>query len=97
MKILGWFNARFRPPVGQIPCEDLKKLSAAVSVSVGGDRSVAGFSLARASGNPVFDAKVSATMNSIVGQQLPPPPPLYPDILGSTVTPVFSGRGVKCE
>ncbi len=28
MKIIGWFNARFRPPEGQIPCAELRKLTA---------------------------------------------------------------------
>jgi len=32
-----------------------------------------------------------------VGQQLPPPPPLYPDILGSTVHPSFSGANAPCK
>lgn len=92
IKITAWFNARFRPPADQIPCEELKGLSAAVSANVGPDRSVVGFSLSRPSGNPIFDAKVNATMAGTVGQVLPPPPPLYPDILGGTVFPVFSGK-----
>jgi hypothetical protein len=97
-RILGWFNARFRPPVDQVPCEELKKLSSAVAATVGPDRTVTGFSVARASGNAAFDAKVQATMQSIVGQQLPPPPPLYPDLqIGSSVHPTFSGGGVKCD
>ncbi|HEU5073501.1 MAG TPA: TonB C-terminal domain-containing protein [Polyangiaceae bacterium] len=96
-KIHGWFTIRWRPPVGEIPCDELKKLSTAVSVTVGGDRTVAGYSVSRPSGNATFDAKVRATMDSLIGQQLPPPPPLYPDILGATVSPVFSGAGAKCE
>lgn len=97
-KIIAWFNARFRPPVGQVPCEELKKLSASVSASVGGDRTVSGFSVTRPSGNGVFDAKVQATMQGIVGQQLPPPPQNYPDLqVGSAVFPTFSGAGAKCE
>jgi hypothetical protein len=36
-------------------------------------------------------------MDNAVGQELPPPPPLYPDILGSTVTPRFSGANAQCE
>jgi len=97
MKVLGWFNARFKPPVGQIPCEELHKLSAAVSATVSGDGTVTGYSMTRPSGNATFDAKVKATMDAIVGQQLPPPPPLYPDILGSSVQPTFSGKGAKCD
>ncbi len=97
MKVLGWFNSRFKQPVGQIPCEELRKLSASVSASVSTDGTVTGYSMTRPSGNAAFDAKVKATMAGIVGQQLPPPPPLYPGILGSTVQPTFSGRGAKCD
>ncbi|MCC6899646.1 MAG: TonB C-terminal domain-containing protein [Polyangiaceae bacterium] len=97
MKVLGWFNARFKQPVGQIPCDELHKLSAAVSASVSSDGTVTGYSMTRSSGNATFDAKVKSTMDGVVGQQLPPPPPLYPGILGSTVQPTFSGKGAKCE
>ena len=96
-KLVAWFQSRFRLPEGQIPCEELKKLSAGVAANVGGDRSVSGFSITRPSGNDVFDARVKATMESVVGQELPPPPPLYPDLdIGAVVTPVFSGVGTKC-
>src|SRR5688572_24583373 len=96
MKILSWFNARFRPPKDQVPCEVLRSLSAGVSVQVGGDRSVAGFSVTSPSGNAVFDASVQSTMSALVGQILPPPPELYPDILGQSVFPRLSGAGVPC-
>ena len=96
-KLLAWFNSRFRLPEGQVPCEELRKLSASVSASVGGDRSVGGFTITRPSGNDVFDAKVRSTMEGLVGQELPPPPQNYPDLdVGSLVTPVFSGAGAKC-
>lgn len=96
-KILGWFNARFRPPVDQIPCSELKGLAASVSVQVGGDRSVASYTITRPSGNAVFDAKVRSTLDALIGQELPPPPPLYPDILGSAVHPRLSGAGARCD
>jgi hypothetical protein len=92
MKILAWFNARFRQP--EIPCELLKTLSASVAANVGPDRAVTGYSVVRPSGNADFDIKVRSTMDAITGQQLPPPPPLYPDILGQTVSPRFQG---KCD
>jgi hypothetical protein len=95
-KLQAWFSARFSPP-DEIPCEELKNLKAAVTVQVGGGREVAGFSVTRPSGNALFDAKVQSTLQGAVGQELPPPPPLYPDILGGSVRPIFSGRGGKCE
>jgi hypothetical protein len=97
LKIAGWFNARFSPPTDSIPCEVLKGLSAGVSVQVGGNRQITGFSITSPSGNPTFDAKVNSTLSALSGQQLPPPPPLYPDILGSVVFPRLSGSGVQCQ
>src|SRR5690606_680438 len=84
-KILAWFNARFQPPVGQIPCDELKALSAGVAVMVGSDRQITGYTITSPSNNPIFDERVKSTLERIVGEQLPPPPPLYPDILESTV------------
>jgi hypothetical protein len=95
-KVLGWFNARFKQP-SEIPCEELQKLSAAVIANVAPDGTVSGYTITRGSGNATFDAKVKATMDAIVGQQLPPPPPNYPELLGSTVRPTFSGKGAKCN
>jgi len=96
-KIIGWFNARFRPPVDQIPCEELKKLSSGVAVNVGPDRTVAGYTGSTPSRKAEIDAQVRATMDSLIGQQLPPPPPLYPGIFASTVFPRLPGAGAKCE
>lgn len=93
MKIIGWFASRFKAPDG-VPCEELASLRASVAANIGASRQVAGYSITSPSGNATFDAKVRATMDSIVagGAQLPPPPPNYPDILESTVFPVFLGK-----
>ena len=94
-KLINWFNLKWRAPT-EIPCEELAKLSAGAVANVGGDRSVAGYTLTRQSGNAVFDASVRAAMDASVGQQLPPPPPNYPDILGGTVSTGFH-RSMKCD
>lgn len=96
-KIAAWFNQHFHPPVDAIPCEVLKGLTAGVSVSVGADRRITGFSMTSPSGNGTFDSKVNGMMAGLSGQQLPPPPPLYPDILGGTVYPRLSGAGANCN
>lgn len=96
-KIASWFNARFTQPTDQIPCAELKKLAANVSVSVGGNRTITGFTLTSPSGNSTFDQRVKSTMSALVGEQLPPPPPLYPDILGTTLSPRLSGQWASCQ
>jgi hypothetical protein len=91
MKISGWFNARFKRPSDQIPCDVLKKLRASVSANISGSRTVAGFSVTKPSGNEIFDSRVKATLDGIVssGAELPPPPPNYPDILGTSISVAF--------
>lgn len=96
-KIAGWFNARFTQPTDQIPCAELKKLTAAVAISVNGNRVITGFTLTSPSGHATFDARVQSSMRALVGEQLPPPPPLYPDILGTTLSPRLSGQWAPCE
>jgi len=93
IKIVSWFNVRFHPPKDQIPCEVLRGLSATVTVQVSGDRSVQSFTVISPSGNAVFDGSVQAAMSAAVGQTLPPPPELYPDILGQSVSTRLSGSG----
>ncbi len=96
-KLQSWFNARFRPPSEGAPCAELKKLGASVSVSVSGDRTVAGYTLGRPSGNGAFDASVRGMLDGARGEQLPPPPPLYPDILGQSLAIRLSGQKANCN
>jgi TonB C terminal len=95
-KVISWFVSRFHAPT-EIPCEELKKLRATVQVQIGADRSVGAYTLTKPSGNSVFDAKVRSTLDGVRGEELPPPPPLYQDILSSSETFTFSGQGAKCE
>lgn len=98
VKILSWFNARFRPPVDSVPCEQLKNLTAGVAANVSPDRTVTGYSVVSPSGNAAFDARVKAAMDGMVGGQLPPPPPLCTDCtVPATVSVTFSGRTNQCK
>lgn len=85
-QLQAWFAARFDIR-GKVPFDTLKKLHAAVRVSVGSDRTVTGFTMAQPSGNPTFDAAVESTLSRIqaTGVELPAPPPMYPDILGGSL------------
>jgi hypothetical protein len=95
-KIVSWFTARFHPP-SDLPCEVVRALSSGAQITVGPERTITGYTLSRPSNNATFDAKVRATLDSVVGQQLPPPPPLYPDLTpGTLVTPSFSGKTAQC-
>lgn len=96
-KLIAWFSSRFHIPPGAIPCDELKNLSSSVGASISPDGTVAGFSVSRPSGNGVFDARVQATMQGVVGQQVPPPPPLYPDILPPSLGLNFLGKSQRCE
>jgi hypothetical protein len=96
-KIFAWFQVRFQPPTS-VPCDVLHGLSASASVTVGADRTITGYTVTRASSNEVFDAKVKSTLDSLVGQELPPPPPLYPDLSpGTLLRPILSGKAAKCD
>ncbi len=96
-KILAWFQVRFRPPT-EIPCEELHGLNAGAQITVGPDRTITGYTVGSASNNAVFDAKVRSTLDAMVGQQLPPPPPLYPDLSpGTLLRPTLSGKAAQCE
>lgn len=96
-RLIAWFNARFHRPDGQIPCAELQRLSAGGVAQISGDGTVTSVSLTRASNHSVFDAAARAALESAVGQPLPPPPPLYPELMPKSVSTVFSGAGAKCE
>jgi hypothetical protein len=96
-KLQGWFNARFRPPSEGAPCAELKKMSAVVTVSIGGERSVSSYSVVRPSGNAAFDSSVRSMLDGTRGEQLPPPPPLYPDILGQSLSIRLTGEKANCN
>jgi hypothetical protein len=96
IKIIGWFKAGFSPP-SQIDCETAAGLRTKVVAQIGSDRSVVSYTLSSASGNAIFDSRVSSHMDRKKGQQLPPPPPNYADILDSVVNLNFSGELPNCK
>ena len=56
-----------------------------------------GFSVGAPRGNGTFDSRVQSTMQAVVGQQVPPPPPLYPDILPPSLALGFLGKNQQCQ
>jgi hypothetical protein len=96
-KLIAWFSSRFHIPPGSIPCEELKGLRSSVTASISPDGTVSGFSVGAPSGNGTFDGRVQSTMQAVVGQQVPPPPPLYPDILPPSLALGFLGKNQQCQ
>ena len=98
-QLMSWFLAHFHIR-GKVPFETLKTLHASTTVSVTADRKVGGFTVDHASGNATFDDEVQATLRQIQssGVELPAPPPMYPDILRSTLPVNFACTVQKyCE
>lgn len=89
-ELVAWFMARFDIR-GKLPFATLKGLRAVATISVTPEHTVGAFTLSVESGNPVFDAQVQATLAAIAasGASLPPPPPLYPDLLGDSLSVSF--------
>jgi TonB C terminal len=95
MKLISWFKAGFSNPA--LDCATLAGLITRVAAQVSADGTVTSYTVAQGSGNEVFDARVKAHMDRKVGQQVPPPPPKYPDIRESVMLPTFSGKSPKCK
>lgn len=92
-KLIAWFKAGFDPPDGKEFCG----ISVLIAARAGNDRVVQSFSIAASSGNAALDERVRKHLQSKVGQQLPPPPPKYPEFAESTVSPRFSGENSACK
>lgn len=97
VKLQAWFRAGFAYPSSEIPLQVLCGLRTKINVTVASDRSVASYSVSAPSGNSIFDSRVKAHMDRKVGQQLPPPPPKYPDILEKILQTNFSGKSDQCK
>jgi hypothetical protein len=98
-KLNDWFSSRF-PIRGKIPFETLKTLHATVSITFGSDRTVASFRMTNPSGNAVFDDTLHSSLSNIQssGIEVPPPPPMYPDILGESRAFFFNCKDrSRCE
>jgi hypothetical protein len=92
-QLASWFASHFQIR-GKIPFDQLKKLHATATVTVTPDRKVGSFTVVKPSGDSTFDAEVQATLARVEsgGTELPAPPPMYPDLLTTSVT-----VGFRCD
>lgn len=90
IELVAWFMSKFEIR-GKLPFDTLKNLRAVAAVLLSPDHTVTGYRLAVESGNAVFDEQVRSTLTKIQesGAPLPPPPPLYPELLGNTLSVSF--------
>ena len=84
--LIAWFASHLEIR-GKIPFDQLKKLHVATRVEITPDRKVGGFTIVKPSGDPTLDGEVQATLSRIQssGVELPAPPPMYPEFLGSSL------------
>jgi outer membrane biosynthesis protein TonB len=91
-KLIAWFQRGFIPPLDAIPCPTLVTLKVKVVATIGPDRVVTAYTVTGTSGNSIFDARVRERMDKTIGQEVPPPPPNYPDLAEARVFPAFTGK-----
>jgi hypothetical protein len=96
-KLIAWFQRGFVPPLDAIPCPTLVTLKLSVQAHIGADHIVTGYTVSGTSGNSIFDARVRERMEKTIGQEVPPPPPNYPDLAEAKVFPTFIGKNDKCK
>lgn len=92
-RLIGFFKAGFRGAQGTgLSPAELEKLAASASIVIGSDLAVLSFTVIP-SGNAAFDAAVRATLQSKVGQQVPPPPENFPEAKLNHVSVTFVCQG----
>ena len=95
--IISWFNRGWDAKQFEgRTCDEVGALSVSAQVGLRG-RKVVGFELLTRSGHQQFDESVQTALASALGQQLPPPPSGYEDILEETLSLRYSGSQFPCK
>ncbi len=95
-RLIAWFSGRFRVNGSRLAQATLTKLRAGATVQIGAGRRVVGYTLS-SSGNAVFDAAAKAALESTRGQELPPPPENYPDLVQAQISLTFVCKEGRCD
>jgi TonB C terminal len=95
-RIIGWFASRFKVSGSGLSAADLARYKVSATVELSPDRHVTDYSITP-SGNAVFDAAARAALEGAKGNQIPPPPENYPDVVQSSIHLTFVCRENRCD
>ncbi len=95
-KIRGWFSRRFRVSGSGLSREEIVKVRVSATVRLSNGRSVADFSIV-SSGQAAFDNAARKALESAKGEELPPPPENYPDIMQTQISLTFTCTPERCD
>ncbi|UQA61804.1 TonB C-terminal domain-containing protein [Polyangium aurulentum] len=95
-KIRSWFSRRFRVSGTGLSADEITKFRVAASVTLSGGRQVVGYSIVP-SGNEAFDAAARSALEGAKGQEIPPPPENYPDIVQTQISLTFTCTPQRCD
>jgi hypothetical protein len=79
-RLYSFFRSRFHANCASLSDDEKKQFRASVTFVLGGDGTVLSYSVSP-SGNAVVDGGAEAAAQAARGQQVPPPPEDYPDLL----------------
>jgi hypothetical protein len=95
-KIRGWFSRRFRVTGSGLTPEEIVKHRVSATVVLSNGRSVADFSIVSC-GQAAFDNAARKALESAKGDELPPPPDNYPEIIQSQISLTFTCTPERCD
>ncbi len=94
-RIAGWFSGRFRVSGSGLAGDELTRVRVRATVELSG-RTVSGY-VVTPSGNAAFDAAARQTLEAVKGQEIPPPPENYPDVVQSRIQVTFVCKEGRCD
>lgn len=94
-RIAGWFSSRFRVSGSGLAAGEITKVRVRATVELEG-RTVKSFEITP-SGNAAFDSAARQTLEGVKGQEIPPPPENYPDVVQKTITVTFVCKEGRCD
>ena len=95
-RLTAWLASRFSVKGSGLERALLERLSASVTLEVDARRRAVGYRLG-SSGNPIFDEAARRAADSVIGLELPPPPPGYPGAVQREIHVKYVCREGACD